>query len=169
MRRILPPVLTLAIAALLPAAAQADCPGATGGSCPYTAATQNGQRGGGVLRFPQAVAVGPDGLVYVTDQGSHVVQQFTPEGPWLRDIGTPGSRPGELSAIGAVAVTGDNQIVVADGGSNRIVRFDNTGSLLGSWGGSGTELGRFHFGAGGGNDAAAGGGLAAAGSILYIV
>src|SRR3954471_2936171 len=122
MRRILPPVLTLAIAAaLLPAAAQADCPGATGGSCPYSAATQTGQRGGGVLRFPQAVAVGPDGLVYVTDQGSHVIQQFRPDGTWMRDIGSAGTRPGELSAIGAVAVTGDNRVIVADGGSNRVV------------------------------------------------
>ena len=43
------------------------------------------------------------------------------------------------------------------------------GSPLGSWGGPGTDLGRFHFGAGGGNDAAAGGGLAASGSMLYIV
>ncbi|HWH93236.1 MAG TPA: NHL repeat-containing protein [Baekduia sp.] len=171
MRRLLSPLnlALLIVAALMPAAAQADCPGASAGACPYTAATQNGNRGGGVLRFPQAVAVGPDGLVYVTDQGSHVIQQFTPEGTWLRDIGTPGSRPGELSAIGAVAVTGDNQVVVADGGSNRIVRFDATGGLIDSWGGPGTELGKFHFGAGGGNDAAAGGGLAAAGNILYIV
>jgi DNA-binding beta-propeller fold protein YncE len=107
--------------------------------------------------------------VYVTDQGSHIIQQFRSDGTWLQDIGTAGTRPGELSAIGAVAVTGDNQVVVADGGSNRVVRFNATGGLIGSWGGAGTELGKFHFGAGGGNDAAAGGGLAAAGSTLYIV
>ncbi len=171
MPRFLPALsLALATAALaLPGTAAADCPGASGSDCPYSAVTQNGQRGGGVLRFPQAVAVGPDGAVYVTDQGSHVVQQFGPDGTWLRDIGTAGTRPGELSAIGAVAVTSDNQVVVADGGSNRIVRFDATGGLIGSWGGGGTALGKFHFGAGGGNDAAAGGGLAASGQTLYIV
>src|SRR3954447_13230378 len=168
--RILAPLsLTVALAAAAAPAARADCPGASDASCPYTAAAQNGARGSGVLRFPQAVAVGPDGNVYVTDQGSHLIQQFQPDGTWLRDIGSAGTRPGELSAIGAVAVTGDNQVVVADGGSNRIVRFTSTGDLLGSWGGPGTDLGRFHFGAGGGNDAAAGGGLAAAGSTLYIV
>lgn len=160
--------LAATAAAALPATASADCPG-TSGACPYSGLTQNGSRGGGVLRFPQAVAVGPDGLVYVVDQGSHLVQQFAPSGQWLRDIGTAGTRPGELSAIGAVTVTGDNQIVVADGGSNRVVRFNATGSLIDSWGGGGTALGKFHFGAGGGNDAAAGGGLAAAGSTLYIV
>jgi tripartite motif-containing protein 71 len=150
-------------------AAQADCLSAGGSSCPYTAVQQSGSRGGGVLRFPQSVAVGPDGAVYVTDQGSHIVQQFGADGTWLRDIGTAGSRPGELSAIGAVTVAGDNTVLVADGGTNRVVRFDNTGGLINSWGGPGTELGRFHFGAGGGNDAAAGGGLAASGDVIYIV
>lgn len=171
------PALSLALttaalaAASLPAAASADCPGSSSATaCPYSGVAQNGQRGGGVLRFPQAVAVGPDGNVYVTDQGSHLIQQFRPDGTWLRDIGSAGTRPGELSAIGAVAVTGDNQVVVADGGSNRVVRFNtSTGDLIGSWGGNGTALGKFHFGAGGGNDAAAGGGLAASGSTLYIV
>src|SRR4051812_34126513 len=122
-----------AVAAAIPAIASADCPGASG-DCPYTSVVQNGQRGGGVLRFPQAVAVGPDGAVYVVDQGSHLIQQFSADGQWLRDIGSAGTRPGELSAIGAVAVTSDNQVVVADGSSNRIVRFENTGGLIGSWG-----------------------------------
>lgn len=163
-------VLAATAAATIPATASADCPGSSSAvSCPYSALSQNGQRGGGVLRFPQAVAVGPDGLVYVVDQGSHLIQQFAPSGQWLRDIGSAGTRPGELSAIGAVTVTGDNQVVVADGASNRIVRFNATGGLIGSWGGNGSALGKFHFGAGGGNDAAAGGGLAASGSTLYIV
>jgi DNA-binding beta-propeller fold protein YncE len=169
-RRLLPTALAaLAVLATTVSTAAADCPGASSGSCPYSSVGQTGQRGGGVLRFPQAVAVGPDGLVYVTDQGSHLVQQFRPDGTWMRDIGTAGTRPGELSAIGAVTVTGDNHVVVADGGSNRIVRFDVFGNFLGSWGGPGTALGKFHFGAGGGNDAAAGGGLAASGSTLFIV
>jgi tripartite motif-containing protein 71 len=170
-RRLLPALLIAAGALLAAPSAQADCPGnSSATACPYVSVSQTGNRGGGVLRFPQAVAVGPDGNVYVTDQGSHLIQKFTPAGQWVADIGNAGTRPGELSAIGAVAVTGDNQVVVADGGSNRVVRFDaSSGSLIGSWGGSGTDLGRFHFGAGGGNDAAAGGGLAASGSTLYIV
>ncbi|QEC47079.1 hypothetical protein FSW04_05410 [Baekduia soli] len=149
------------------APAQADCPGA-GPTCPYTGVVQTGQRGGGVLRFPQAVAIGPDGSVYVGDQGSHAIQVFAPDGTPLRDIGAAGTRPGELSAVGAVGVAGDGTLLVADGGTNRIVRFGADGGLLGSFGGSGTDLGRFRFGAGGGNDAAAGGGLAVSGDVLYI-
>ena len=130
-RRRLLPSLLIAAGALLarpaaatPTAALADCPGSSSVDLRRTRSVgQTGSRGGGVLRFPQAVAVGPDGNVYVTDQGSHLVQKFTPAGQWLADIGSAGTRPGELSAIGAIAVTGDNQVVVADGGTNRVVRF----------------------------------------------
>jgi tripartite motif-containing protein 71 len=160
-------VLGAVALSLAPASASADCPGG-GAVCPYVSAAQIGQRGGGVLRFPQAVAVGPDGSVYVGDQGSHVVQVFGPDGTFRREVGIAGTRPGELSAIGSLAVAGDGSLLVADGGSNRVVRFDGNGALLNSWGGSGTDVGSFHFGAGGGNSAAAGGGLAASGNVVYV-
>jgi tripartite motif-containing protein 71 len=159
-------VLGAAALSLAPAAS-ADCPGA-GATCPYVGAAQIGQRGGGVLRFPQAVAVGPDGSVYVGDQGSHVVQVFGPDGAFRREIGIAGTRPGELSAIGSLAVAGDGSLLVADGGSNRVVRFDANGAVMNSWGGPGTDVGSFRFGAGGGNAAAAGGGLAASGNAVYV-
>jgi tripartite motif-containing protein 71 len=152
---------------LAPATASADCPGG-GATCPYVSASQIGQRGGGVLRFPQAVAVGPDGSIYVGDQGSHVVQVFGPDGTFRREVGIAGTRPGELSAVGSLAVAGDGSLLVADGGSNRVVRFDANGTLLTSWGGPGTDVGSFRFGAGGGNSAAAGGGLAASGDVVYV-
>ena len=158
--------LVAALSLALPAAAAADCPGAD--PCPYSAVSEVGQRTGGVLRFPQAIAIGPDGSVYVGDQSSHVVQVFSRDGAFLRDVGTAGTRPGELSAVGALAVAPDNTLLVADGGSNRVVRFAADGSLLGSFGGVGSDVGQFRFGAGGGNDAAAGGGLAVAGDVLYV-
>src|SRR5215207_3127818 len=110
----------LALLALLaPAAARAaDCPGGAPG-CAYVASAQIGQQAGGVLRFPQAVAVAPDGTTYVGDQGSHVVQVFDANGTFVRQIGTSGSRPGELSAVGALALAGDGSLLVADG-ANRI-------------------------------------------------
>ena len=39
-----------------------------------------GQRAEGVMRFPQASAVGPDGSVYVADQYTHAIQVFGPDG-----------------------------------------------------------------------------------------
>jgi sugar lactone lactonase YvrE len=162
--------LAAALLALLLAApaatAQVPCPGAAP-SCPWVAASQIGQTAGGVLRFPQAIAIGPDGNVYVGDQGSHVVQVFTPQGQFVRTVGAAGQRPGELSSVGALAVADDGSLLVADG-RNRIDRFHPGGSLLNSWGRSGTEVGEFLFGGGRGNDAGAGGGLATANGLLYV-
>ena len=158
----------LLLALLGAAPALADCPGATPAtSCPWVGAGIIGQRGEGVLRFPQAVAVGPDGLIYVADQGSHVVQVFDPSGAFVREVGVAGTRPGELGAVGAIAVAPDNTLLVADS-ANRIARFDASGALIHAWGRSGTGVGEFHFGAGGGNDAGAGGGLAVSGQYVYV-
>jgi tripartite motif-containing protein 71 len=156
----------LAALALPVAPAAADCPGA-GAACPYLASAQIGNRGEGVLRFPQTVAIGPDGLVYVGDQSSNIVQVFSPDGTFQREVGVAGTRPGELGPVGAVAVAGDNTLLVADG-RDRIHRFDAAGNLLGTFGTSGTQVGQFHFGAGGGHDAPAGGGLAIAGQTLFV-
>jgi tripartite motif-containing protein 71 len=162
---------TLAVAALLGAvvapAARADCPGATAPTCPYAAVGQTGQRGEGVLRFPQSVAVGPDGSVYVGDQASHVVQVFAPDGTYLREVGSAGTRPGQLTSVGGLAAAPDGSLLVADG-TSRIDRFDAGGNLLNSFGHAGSGVGQFRFGAGGGNAAGAGGGLAVSGDTAYV-
>jgi tripartite motif-containing protein 71 len=166
---IVPRVLAAAALALVSMAAPAlaDCPGAEP-ACPYAGSLQIGQRGEGVLRFPQAVAVGADGAIYVGDQASHTVQVFSASGEFLRQLGVAGRRPGELSSVGGVAVAADNSVVVADG-SNRIHRFGADGALLNSFGRAGTEgAGEFRFGAGGGNDAGAGGGIAVGGDFVYV-
>lgn len=151
--------------ALSASAFAAGCPGAA--VCPYSASSQTGQRGGGVLRFPQAVAVGPDGAIYVGDQASHIIQVFAPDGTFVREIGIAGSGPGELSSVGSVAMAPDNTLFVANG-SNRIDRFSAAGQLLNSFGHTGANPGELHFGAGGGNSAAAGGGLAVSGNFLFV-
>jgi DNA-binding beta-propeller fold protein YncE len=158
--------LLAALTAAAGAQAQSACPGAAP-ACPYLVAAQIGQRGGGVLRFPQSIAIGPDGSVYVADQSSSVIQVFGPDGAFRREVGLAGTRPGELTSVGAIAVAADNTLFVADG-SNRIDRFDPAGSLLKSFGHRGTGVGEFNFGKGGGNDAPAGGGLATSGNFLFV-
>ncbi|MCW3016306.1 MAG: hypothetical protein JWO02_3398 [Solirubrobacterales bacterium] len=157
----------LALAATA-APAAADCPGGLpAGTCAYTATTQIGERSGGVLRFPQAVAVGPDGAVYVADQKSHTIQVFNPDGTFRRDLGFAGSKPGQLTSVGGLAVAGDGSVLVTTG-ANRIDRFAADGGLLRSWGKTGQGIGEFVFGSGGGNDSPAGGGLAVSGNLVYV-
>src|SRR3954453_1344968 len=160
------PCLAAFVAALILAApAQAACPGAD--PCPYSASSVVGQRSGGVLRFPLAVGIGPDGSVYVGDQYSHAVQVFGPDGTFKRELGATAKGPGGLSSIGGVAVAADGSVYVADG-ADRIDHFAQDGTLLDSWGSTGTAPGSFHFGAGGGNEYGAGGGAAVSNGSGYV-
>src|SRR4051794_41842698 len=98
---------------ILAAPAQAACPGAD--PCPYTASSVVGLRSGGVLRFPLAVAIGPDGSAYVGDQYSHAVQVFGPDGTFKRELGATAKGPGGLSSIGGVAGAAGGPGFVAPG------------------------------------------------------
>src|SRR3954468_62597 len=63
-------------------------------------------QGGGVFRFPQAVAVSPGGLmVFVGDQNSSVVQAFSADGVPKFTIGFQATRGenGRLGPVGGVA------------------------------------------------------------------
>ncbi|WP_354698160.1 Virginiamycin B lyase [Paraconexibacter sp. AEG42_29] len=161
-------VVVLATGAVGTQSASAACPGALpAGTCAYTASSQIGERTGGVLRFPQAVSVAADGAVYVADQKTHAITVFNPDGSFRRDYGFAGSKPGQLTSVGGVAVAGDGSVFVTTG-ANRVDRFAPDGSLMLSWGKTGQEVGQFVFGSGGGNDSPAGGGVAVTGDTVYV-
>src|SRR3954451_1038371 len=159
-------LLAALVALLVAAPAQAAaCPGAD--PCPYAAAAVIGQRSAGVLRFPQAVAVGPDAWVYVADQYTHAIQVFGPDGSFRRELGATARGGAGLTSAGGVAVAADGSTYVADG-TDRIFRFAADGTLLDSWGESGSQTGEFRFGPGGGNASGAGGGIAVADGMVYV-
>src|ERR1700755_1432334 len=150
MLRFLPAALLVIALCLLPASASAQvpCPGAP--ACPYSAAAIVGERAEGTLRLPRAAAMGPDGDISVADQFSHTIQVFTPAGAFQREYGGAGV----LTSVGGVAVRADGS-GCAPGGTNKIVRFAADGTVIRVWGGSGSGVGEFDFGAGGGNDSGA--------------
>lgn len=117
---------------------------------------------------PHAITIAPDGVVYVVDEGSHVVRRFTPEGDELGTIGTPGvasetgvdsSNPSLYHRIqsierGAspfnrptkVAFAPSGDLYVSDGyGNARVHRFSSEGELVGSWGQPGRRPGEFNL------------------------
>jgi DNA-binding beta-propeller fold protein YncE len=165
-RRLIPILATWAAvltAGAMPAGA-AGCPGAPQG-CPYTGVALFGQQGAGVFRFPQAVAVDPQGDVWVADEYSSVVQRFSPQGRFLSQFGSYGSLAGELGAVGGLAVDRLGRILVLDSANDRVEIFTPQGALVRAWGTAGSGRGQFRLG---NRSPVAGGGIASAGNAIYV-
>ena len=105
-----------------------------------------------IFTNPHGAQIGPDGSVYVTDKGKHVVQKFTPDGKLLMTIGTPGQPSPAMSGepfnsptkVALDPKTGD--LYVSDGYSNaRVHKYSPDGKHLFSWGESGTDPGQFNL------------------------
>jgi uncharacterized protein (TIGR03663 family) len=110
-----------------------------------------GESGAGPGQFnaPRALALAPDGSVYVADSRNHRVQHLSPEGEFLGQIGEFSNAaqgegaPGTFNEPWGVAVAGDGSVFVADTWNHRIQRFSPEGQLLLAFG---------VFGAGPGGD-----------------
>ena len=94
----------------------------------------NAGTGQGQFTAPRAVAVGPDGLLYVADSGNQRVQVLDGEGNFVRAWGGPGNGPGQLQEPWGIAVSREGRVYVADTWNHRIQVFDATGKYLSSWG-----------------------------------
>lgn len=88
-------------------------------------------RGDGEFRRPADVAVDPaTGEVLVADGGADVVRVFDAGGAPLRDVGAPGTAPGQLRAPSGLLVTAAGELLVVDQGNRRVQAFDRSGALL---------------------------------------
>ncbi len=94
----------------------------------------NAGTGNGQFTAPRAVAVGPDGLLYVADSGNHRVQVLDGAGNFVRAWGGPGSGPGQFQEPWGIAVSREGRVYVADTWNHRIQVFDGQGTYLFSWG-----------------------------------
>ncbi len=152
---------------LVPTDARASgCPGAS--ACPYSGIQLIGQRAEGVLRFPEAVAIGPQGDIYVADQLSYAVQKFSPEGTLEAQWGSFGGGHGQFGPIGGLAVDATGAVYVVDSEHNRIEKFGPNGEYITSWGRHGSEPGQFSFGSSQDPTKPPGGGIAVNGSYVFV-
>jgi DNA-binding beta-propeller fold protein YncE len=154
------------VACAAPQAGAYACPGAP--VCPYSSEAFLGQRAEGVLRYPQAIALGISGDVYVADQLSYTIQHFSVSGQYLGEFGHYGSGPGQLGWVGGLAVDQTGDVYALDATHNRIEEFAPSGALIRQWGSPGTGLGQFRFGGGYSPSAASGGGIALAGGYVFV-
>ena len=155
---------------LAPVGAHAEaCPGVPSGGCPYVSVTQIGNRAEGVLRFPEAVAIGPGGDIYVADQLSYVVQEFSPAGALENQWGSFGGGRGQFGPIGGIATDPAGNVYVLDSSHDRIEKFTASGAFIRQWGRHGSEIGRFSFGSSQDPTKPPGGGIAVTANWVYVV
>ncbi len=154
---------------LAPARSGAEgCPGSGGAGCPYQAVQEIGSRAGGVLRFPEAVAVGPAGDVYVADQLGYVVQEFSPAGALENEWGSFGGGHGQFGPVGGIATDPAGDVYVVDSSHNRIEKFTASGAFVKAWGRHGSGVGEFSFGSSQDPTKPPGGGIAVTANYVFV-
>jgi hypothetical protein len=90
-----------------------------------------------------SIAVGPNGIVYVLDQGSSSVQAFSTMGTPLGQWGGPGMGPGQFSCPTGIATDDSGEVYVIDCSPPRVQRFTSSGDFLAEWGSQGDGDGEF--------------------------
>ncbi len=123
--------------------------------------------GEGLFKMAHGMCLGPDGSVYCTDSGNHIVRKFTPEGKLLLTLGSkdqpsetgyreqpdPDDMVASIKRSGPpfhsptdVALSSSGEIYVSDGyGNARVHKFSPDGTLLFSWGEPGDAPGQFRW------------------------
>ncbi len=94
----------------------------------------NAGSGEGQFSAPRAIAIGPDGLLYVADSGNNRIQVLDAEGNFIRAWGSAGSGLGQFQEPWGIAVSDAGRVYVADTWNHRIQVFDQEGNFLSTWG-----------------------------------
>lgn len=72
------------------------------------------------LQLPRSVAVGPYGLVFVSDSFSHRIDVFDKDGKLVSIFGKRGTNDYELNFPEGIAITSDRRMYIIDRGNNRL-------------------------------------------------
>lgn len=105
---------------------------------------------------PHGITLDKDGSIWISDGSTHIVVKMDQQGKVLMTLGSKGQR-GEwnesaqsrlLNEPNDVAIGPNGDIFVVQGhmpagGDPRVLKFDKTGKFLKTWGGKGTEPGKF--------------------------
>jgi sugar lactone lactonase YvrE len=98
----------------------------------------------GHFSYPQFIAVGDDGSIYVSDLGNKRVQKFSSNGEYITEWGKSGKQSGEFHYPSGIAVS-DEFVFVADRDLNRIQKFSTDGEFIAEWGEKGKHNGQLYF------------------------
>ena len=96
--------------------------------------------------YPSGVEVAPNGDIVASDIGNNTIDEFTPSGTLVWQVGTFGAGVGQFDNPRDVGVDSSGNVYVADAGNNRVVKLDSNGSWVTSWGGGGGTTMSFPLG-----------------------
>ncbi|MBI1821036.1 MAG: hypothetical protein HY036_10645 [Nitrospirae bacterium] len=105
--------------------------------------------GEGEFNFPTHIAVHPvSGDIFVSDSMNFRIQQFSPEGKFIRQIGSVGSQIGNFSKLKGIAVDSNGILFAVDGLYDTVQMFNSKGEFLMNFGKAGNREGEFWLPAG---------------------
>ncbi len=88
--------------------------------------TGNGQFSGSVM----GIAIDSKGNIWVTDSSANRVEEFSPEGVFIKAVGSGGSGSEQFWVPEGLAFDSKGDLYVADRGNNRVEEFDSEGKYL---------------------------------------
>lgn len=107
--------------------------------------------GEGLFSRAHGIHIGPDDMLYCTDDGDHTVRKCTTDGKVELELGIAGTPSPYMSGepfhrCTHTALSPDGHIFVSDGyGNAHVHKYDPSGRLVKTWGEPGTDPGQFNI------------------------
>ena len=99
--------------------------------------------GDGQFVWPVQLITNAAGDLFVSDEATHRITRFSPEGDFIATWGVTGDADGEFDGPTGIAFDPDGNLVVVDSKNHRIQTYTPAGKYLGGFGAHGSEPGQF--------------------------
>ena len=99
--------------------------------------------GDGQFQWPVQIVCNEAGNLFVSDEATHRISRFQPDGEFVGKWGVEGSGEGELKGPAGIVFDTEGNLVVVDSQNHRVQRFTQDGEYLGGFGSYGPEPGQF--------------------------
>lgn len=78
----------------------------------------------------RALAVAPNGAIYVFDGGAQSIRVYSPDGEYEQTIGREGGGPGEYRWVSAMVILADDRLLVSDPWGGRMLIYNADGRVV---------------------------------------
>ncbi len=99
----------------------------------------------GQFVWPVQIITDAEHNIYISDEATHKISRFNPDGEFESRWGTFGSGDGEFDAPNGIAFDLDGNMIVVDSKNHRVQRYTPDGEYLGGFGSHGDGPGEFEL------------------------